>query len=188
MATILKETPKKDCGFAFKYLRADRQGVEVGPFLGQDEAEKARGTMKHAGAVVTEVYPVDGDAEKLAILKAQSEGYVKGLIKAFKSYLRKELDVLKDDKINYDIVYEYLKELKVRVRRYVKSNDPSLKEMSKDELVRKFARCGKAYRKGVAVALLKTAEHYSPIDGSVSEDIGETLVKLSREFSETKKR
>lgn len=179
-----------ETAYAFKYLRADRKEVERGPFLTKREANGARNEMKKAGAIVTDVYPTNGNAEQMEILNAQKDGYAKGLVKAFEIYLRRELEVLDAD-IGYKIIYYYIDELVTRVKRYVKEHNPAptKKAKAKDmprELIKKFTQYGKVYLKGVAGVFQEMSEHYSPMDGSVPEDISETLKKLSREFSQAK--
>lgn len=181
-----------ETAYAFKYLRADMKEVERGPFLTKKEANRARSTMKRAGAMVTDIYPTDGDAEQMEILKAQKDSYVAGLVKAFEVYLRRELDVLDAD-LGYEIVYEYIKEFESRVKRYIKEHDPTPSKMAKKKgmptnFIRKFARYGRAYLKEVAVVLKEKSESYSPMDGSVPEGIGKLLEKLSQEFLQAKKK
>lgn len=172
--------------YAFKYLRAGRVEVERGPFLKKKRAERSKEVMAKMGAICTDVYPMDGNSQQVEILKAEEKGYVEGLLKKFEVYLGKELSVL-DGGVGYAIVYSYIRELEKRVKRYVREHNPTPNKKVKckkmpDDLIKKFTRYGKAYLKGVASILREKSMLYSPADGSVPEDIGNLLRKLSDLF------
>lgn len=117
--------------------------------------------------------------------KEKKDNYVARLTKSFEAYLQGELDVL-EIVDNYDIIYDYVREFERRVRRYIKSHNPKPKKKIKelpDDVRKQFIEYGKKYLRGVVRILKGKSSLYSPIDGSVPEDIGELLKKLSREFS-----
>lgn len=172
--------------YAFKYLRADRQEVRQGPFFTKEEADAGRSMMKSAGAVVSDVFAIEVTGEQLEMLKSGKGGLADGRVKAFEAYLSKELEILDDETVGYLIVYKYLRELGIRVRRYVKYNFPSPKGLPSAELIKEFTRYRNEYREGVAGVLLEMSASYSPADGSVPEDIGEMLRKLSEEVARTR--
>jgi hypothetical protein len=75
--------------FAFKYLRADRQEVELGPFLTKTEANRAKKVMEDMGAICGAAYPANISKEEFEALRTGDKSW------SFKTYLRRELDVLK---------------------------------------------------------------------------------------------
>lgn len=116
----------------------------------------------------------------------KKDDYVAKLTKSFEVYLQSELDVL-EVVDSYDIIYNYVNEFEKRVKRYIKSHNPAPSKKAKgkgmpDDLIKKFADHGKKYLRGVASILKKKSRNYSPMEGSVPEDIGELLKKLSRSF------
>ena len=158
--------------FAFKYLRADRQESVMGGFSTKEKAEQGRKAMADAGASCSPVYPV----EEKQTEKTGNETYFEGKISRFKNYLNLELEILDHEGVNYEIVYDYLKEFPRRILRFVRGNTPYIpKENSGplDEADRK------EYLARIAMVLEDKSRDFSPMDGSVPEDIGRNLKSLS---------
>ena len=117
--------------------------------------------------------------------KEKKDNYVARLTESFEAYLQSELDVL-EIVDNYDIIYDYVREFERRVKRYIKSHNPKPKKKIEglpDDVRKQFIDYGKKYLRSVVRILKSKSSLYSPIEGSVPEDIGELLKKLSREFS-----
>ncbi len=167
--------------YAFKYLRADREEVEQGPFLAKRKAEEGKKKMLKMGAVCTDVYPIKSDPEQVKILKARKGDYLAEIIAVFEIYLSRELSVLAVG-VGYNIVYDYINELAKRIDRFIKHNMPTVFSEFNKEAKEKLARYRKEYLKGVADILKQKSRHYSPMNGSVPESIGKLLQDLSDKY------
>jgi hypothetical protein len=168
--------------YAFKYLRADMEEVELGPFLTKQEAGDRKTMMATAGAICTEVFPIEGDIDTIRLLTARKKGYILGLMEEFRAYLQKELAVLDCDGVAYGIVYDYINELRTRIRRYVDYHVPKIMNsaVKKARLIQRRER--REFLAIVAAVLKKKSGEYSPSDGSVPEDIGRLLQELAAEI------
>lgn len=169
--------------YAFKYLRADMQEAELGPFLTEGEANEKRNLMAGFGAKCSAVYPTDISSEKLAQLKAEKESYVAGKIAQFVAYLSAELAVL--DAVNsYYIIYDYIRELQERIKRFLKQETPgsgATEGVYTKDIEAKFALYRVEYLAAVSKELERRSGGYGPMEGSVPEDIGKLLQKLFEE-------
>lgn len=118
-----------------------------------------------------------------AKVKNKNKSYVVSLVKIFETYLNKELSVFEGG-VGYDIVYDYIKELEERIQRFIKFHNPRVRRKKgvPREFIKSSARYSKKYLKGVADILREKSMLYSPADGSVPEDIGNLLRKLSDLF------
>lgn len=97
---------------------------------------------------------------------------IKNHIEQTKGYILTELRVLEEVN-SYDIIYDYLRQLPGRIRKFVNDRTKRLE----DELLKGI------YLSTVSEEVKKVASNYSPMDGSVPQDIGDTLKKLADEFS-----
>lgn len=115
--------------------------------------------------------------------KIKEKSYAASMVKTFEIYLNKESSVLKDG-VGYGIVYDYIKELEERIQRFVKYHDPEVRRKKgvPRKIIESSARYSKKYLEGVASILREKSMLYSPVDGSVPEDIGKLLRKLSDLF------
>lgn len=160
--------------YTFKYLRADRQEVEMKPsFDTSEEAERGRQSMISVGAVCSEVYLI----EKTSPAITSTDDYFEKKISQFNSYLEKELEVIVHEGVKFNIVYGYLLELPERILRFVRGNAPYIPKMAEGGLFDRLDR--QIYLVGVSEKLMSRAQGYSPMDGSVPEDIGKILKNLS---------
>lgn len=167
--------------FAFKYLRADRQEVELGPFS-QDTAQKKRERMEEFGAQCSNVYPVKVSPEEYTRLQVERESYVAGKVAEFKKYLSAELNVL-DAVHSYNIIYNYINSLRGRISEFLEQETPGVPpNVYLAEVEAKFALYRAEYLLEISQELARRFSHYSPMDGSVPEDIGNLLQELSKEI------
>lgn len=157
--------------YQFDYLSGARSPKAIGPYLEKSKAEEKRRRATSMGIPCTQVYPVEGDPETVKFLKAKKQGFVEGALAEFEFYLKRELAVL-DSVVGYEITYNYIRELRKRVRRFVRKNAPP-----KGSPTTKKMR--PIYLEGVSVILQEKAQRYSPMDGSVPEYIGDLLRKLA---------
>lgn len=185
------ERDRKNTAFAFDYLRVDGKKVKQGPFLTREKAEAGRKIMADAGAVCSDIYEIEIDSRETDILRAKEKGYVAGKAEAFRVYLTRELAVIDAEGIGYKIVYDYLKELEKRVLRFVKENLPWVptgteEDKFKGKDIKDWRQEREGYKQLIVAILKEEASHFSPLDGSVPEDIGKVLETLSEKILQMK--
>lgn len=114
---------------------------------------------------------------------AEKSDYVKTKFGEFKEYLQKELGVLKAVK-SYEIIYTYLEQFPGRIKTFIKDVS-EISSSTLDRLPKEFRESlltdREAYLKKAAALLEEESKAYSPLDGSVWEDVGNMLKQLSED-------
>lgn len=169
--------------YAFKYLEGGGEEREVGPFKNKKSAKKSREKMQRLGAKCTDIYPYPRDASAGIRTNVPGKDYAGGLVEKFEGYLARELAVLNGG-VGYEIVYSYLDELSNRITRFVRYHEPKIKKKKgvPMSVVNQTDLYKARYLQGVAYVLRWQAGQYSPLFGSVPEDIGKLLRKLAGSF------
>lgn len=177
--------------YTFKYLRGDGEEVEKDPFLKLKEAKECRRRMVDAGAICTDVYPAKVDNRKIKILEEKEKSFVDGKAAIFEDYLNNELSILDSEGVIYQIVYDYIREFESRLLRFINANIPwwvsDRIPLGLDKAkIRICKKERKEYLKKISSILEYKANFYTPVMGSVPEDVGKLLRNLSMKVSEMK--
>lgn len=159
-------------GYAFNYLRADREEKRIGLSKTKEEAEIKRSRFASFGAICSEVFPTEDEPP------TKKENYAEQRLDEFKEFFKKEMALLKAPGMTYYIVYQFLLTFLYRVKLYVAENDWS-KSPSIDNFVEITGYPPNFYLEEVAKIISDEADYYSPVDGSVSESKGKELKKLA---------
>lgn len=113
--------------------------------------------------------------------------YVNEQIADFENYLKLELEILDCKGVVYSIVYDYIRELKVRLLRFIMQNCPEVPSPKQNYAFNEWMKGRieevkeerKIYFQRIAEILEEKSFHYPASSGSVPEDIGKTLKKIS---------
>lgn len=165
----------------FKYIRVDREEVEIGHYATEGEAKTARDMMVGFGATCSEPFEVLGEAPS-------ADDYVGALVDKFRIYFQNEMAVLETRWISYYIFYYFLQTTLRRIRRFIREEIPPNLNKRKfgEDKVREFALYHEEYLSRVAAIIKEQAGLYGPMDGSAFESLGEDLKKLAREVKTRK--
>lgn len=174
--------------YTFKYLRGDGEEIEKDSFLKLKKAKECKKKMVDAGAICSDIYPIEIDSRKIRILEEKEKSFVDGKVAIFEDYLDNELNILDSEGVTYQIVYNYIREFEPRLLRFIRENIPwwasDKSPLGLDKVkIRGYKKERKEYLKRISSILEDKANFYTPVMGSVPEDIGKLLRDLSIKVS-----
>jgi len=161
----------------FKYLRADKAEIEMGPYGTKKEAKTNRDKMASIGALCSEPFEVPGKAP------SRDDDYVDAKMDAFYEYFQEEMAVLSQRGITFQIFYDFLCSSIRRIKLVIREAVPAIlkEEEFGKEKAQEFATYRTEYLLRVAAIIKEEANCHSPADGSVWESLSEQLMKLAEE-------
>jgi len=160
-------------GYAFNYLRADREEKMLGPFT-KKEAEKRRSKFMGCGALCSEIFPTEEDPP------VKKDNYAEQKITEFADFFRKEMGLFKTESIGYNIIYQFMLTMIYHIKLYVAEHDWS-KSKYIDTIVKQTGYPPNFYLEEAAKILSDEADLYGPADGSVWESLAEELNLLAKQ-------
>jgi hypothetical protein len=164
----------------FKYFRADRKFIEMGPYATKKGADAERDKMASYGATCTNSFEVPGEVPK------KDGSYVDNKVSIFKSYFQKEISILEAEGITYYISSEFLEMLvQRRLKLFIGENTPFVPvgddaEGFPEEKIEEFKQDRDEYLSRVADIIENEASQYSPADGSFWESLSGSLKRLAK--------
>jgi hypothetical protein len=165
-------------GYAFNYLRADREEKMLGPYA-QEEAEQRRSRLMSFGAVCSEIFPTKEDPS------VEKDNYAEKKVAEFGDFFRKEMALFKIGTIGYYIIYQFMLTMIYHIKLYVAEHDWS-KSKYIDTIIGGTGHPPNFYLEEVAKIISREASHYSPADGSVWESLAKELNLLAKQIKSGK--
>lgn len=163
----------------FRYLRADKAEVDMGPYATKEECQEERDKMAGFGAICSEPLKVPGEAP------SRKGSYVEQKVNEFKIYFPKELAILEQKGLTINISYDFLRTSIRRIELFIKENAPfvpsedTVKGFSSED-IQKFEKERDEYLSQVAELIKTRASYYDPLAGSFWESVGEKLNELAK--------